>query len=123
MGLNAAAIRLNMELWERGLFKNIKSVVETGAQELHMDKKEFEQLVASYNLPNYKSKNFTPWGWPGAPPRCSSKPLYELLGAEKYTSIDLTGQYGAIKLDLNLPQNVHSVSSIIGMTWSRKTSR
>ena len=32
MGLGIAAVKLNLELWQRGLFKNIKSVVDIGSQ-------------------------------------------------------------------------------------------
>ena len=102
MGLGPASVRLNLELYQRGILKNVKSVVETGSQELHMRKDDFEQLIKSYGVPNYDGRKFEPWKFPERP-RCSAKPFYQLLGAEKYTCIDLTGEHGAIQLDLNRP--------------------
>ena len=45
MGLGPAAVKLYLDLWQRGFFKNIKNVVEMGAQELHLKPADFEELV------------------------------------------------------------------------------
>jgi hypothetical protein len=109
MGLGSAAVKLNLELWQRGFFRNIKSVVDMGSQELHMKLADFEELVRVAAVPNYKKKDFANLAhWPGYP-RCSSKPFYEMLGAEKYSCIDLGGGHGAMPLDLNMPLEDHSL--------------
>ncbi len=103
MGLGIAAVKLNLELWERGVFKNIKSVFEIGSQELHVKKIDFDSLLQEYCLNKDGRKQFPDLeNWPGSP-RCSAKALYELLGAEKYDSFDLNAEHGALAHDLNLP--------------------
>ena len=102
MGLGIAAVKLNLELWQRSFFKNIKSV-DIGSQELHLKQADFEELIRVAGVTTYKKENFTPLAnWPGQP-RCSSKPFYEMLGVENYACIDLGREHGAIPLDLNLP--------------------
>ena len=109
MGLGPAAIKLNLELWQRGFFTNIKTVVDMGSQELSLTPADFEELVRVAGVPNYRKKNFANLAhWPGYP-RCSSKPFYEMLGIEEYSCIDLGGQHGAIPLDLNMPLEDHSL--------------
>jgi len=103
MGLGIAAVKLNLELWQRGFFRNLKSVVEMGSQELHLTQADFEGLLRTASVPNYRKDHFPHLEtWP-AQPRCSSKPLYELLGVERYSCIDLNGEQGAVQLDLNVP--------------------
>ncbi len=103
MGLGIAAVQLNLELWERGIFKNVKSVFEMGSQELHLKKADFENLLKESCLNKDGKKEFPDLeNWPNTP-RCSAKALYELLGAEKYDSFDLNGEHGALTHDLNLP--------------------
>jgi hypothetical protein len=83
MGLGLAAIKLNLELWERGIFKNIKSVIEMGSQELHLKRVDFDNLLKESCIENNGKKEFSNLeNWPDFP-RCSSKALYELLGVEK----------------------------------------
>ena len=80
MGLGIAAVKLNLELWQRSFFKNIKSVVDIGSQELHLKQADFEELLRVAGVTTYKKENFTPLAnWPGQP-RCSAKPFYEMLG-------------------------------------------
>lgn len=103
MGLGIAAVKLNLELWERGFFKNIKAVFEMGSQELHLKKVDFENLLKESCLNKDGRKEFPHLeNWPNAP-RCSAKALYELLGAQKYDSFDLNGEHGALTHDLNFP--------------------
>jgi hypothetical protein len=103
MGVSEGAIKLYFELFDRGLFKNIESVVEMGSQELHLTKDAFEGLVAAAGITNYREEDFPDLpNWPEQP-RSSSKPFYEMLGAKKYSSIDLNGEHGSIPLDLNQP--------------------
>lgn len=103
MGLGIAAVKFNLELYQRGFFRNVKSVIEIGSQELHLKQVDFEKLLREAGISNYARENFRNLAnWP-AGPRCSSKAFYEMLGVEKYSCIDLNEKYGAIPLDLNSP--------------------
>lgn len=103
MGLGPADIKLYLELWQRGIFKNIKSIIEMGSQEIHLKKEKFEELISIAGITGYEQERFKLLeNWPGTP-RLSAKPFYEMLGVEKYSCIDLNGKYGAISHDINLP--------------------
>lgn len=103
MGLGPAAVKLNLELWQRGIFKNIESVIDIGSQEIHLKKAHFEELIQAAGIYDYDKKGFDNLAnWPGYP-RCSSRALYEMLGIKEYSCIDLNGQHGAVSLDLNFP--------------------
>lgn len=103
MGLSAGPIKLYLELWQRGIFKNIKSAVDMGSQELHLTKASFEELVHAAGITDYREADFQLLkNWPGEP-RLSARPFYELLGVQKYACVDLNGNYNAIKLNLNFP--------------------
>jgi len=101
-------IRLYLELWQGGHFNRITSVAELGSQELFLTPSELEQLLASAGLSGYTPErfphlaNFNFPDWPRRP-RCSTKPFYELLGIRRYACVDLNGEHGAIRLDLNEP--------------------
>ena len=104
MGLGTGAVKLMLELNERGLLKDVSSVVEIGSQELHLTQAEFEKLVEVAGISNYQSEQFANLKyWPAKSPRCPAKNFYELLGASKYNCVDLNGQLGSIAHDMNLP--------------------
>ncbi len=104
MGLGTGAVKLMLELNERGLLKDVSSVVEIGSQELHLTQAEFEKLVEVAGISNYQSEQFANLKyWPAQSPRCPAKNLYELLGARKYNCVDLNGELGSIPHDMNLP--------------------
>ncbi|MBL8024251.1 MAG: hypothetical protein JNK54_08245 [Elusimicrobia bacterium] len=103
MGLGPAAVKLNLELWQRNLFSNVKSIIEMGSQELHLTPHQFEGYLHAAGITSYDHKPFSNLNyWPGDP-RCPAKPFYQLLGVEEYRCIDLNHNYGAIPHDLNLP--------------------
>ena len=102
MGLGLGGVRLISELWRQGLFKNVQSVLELGSQELHLIKEDFEDIIQTYQVPNYCRKDFTPWKWPHQP-RCSAEKFYKLLGIREYTCIYLNKNFGSIPHDLNEP--------------------
>ena len=103
MGVGPGVVKLSLDLWQRGYFKQIKSVVELGSQELMLTPAHFERLIRVAGVAGYRREDFPHLeNWPGHP-RCSARPFYELLGVERYSCVDLNGQHGAIPLDLNLP--------------------
>lgn len=103
MGLGPGAVKLYLELWQRGLFENIDSVVDVGSQELHLEQSEFERLLREAGIPGIDPSDFPDIEkWP-AQPRCSAKPFYNLLGVNQYSCIDMNAELGAIPLDLNEP--------------------
>jgi len=102
MGLGLQSIKLYLELYQRGFFRDINSVIDMGSQELMMKQVDFESLIRTAGISNYNRDNFTPWNWPEQP-RCSSKPFFEMLGVKKYSCIDINSEHGAISIDLNSP--------------------
>jgi SAM-dependent methyltransferase len=102
MGITAG-VKLNLELWGRGFYKDIKSVAEMGSQEIHMTLEEFDSLVNAACVPGYNKEDFKELeNFPGTP-RCPAKKLYKMLGAEEYTCVDINSEHGALALDLNYP--------------------
>ena len=103
MGLGPASVKLYLELWQRGFFKNINAVMEMGSQDLGVRKAFFDNLVRAAGIRNYDEEKFENLrNWPGHP-RVSARRFYELLGAKEYSCIDLSKVYGAIPHDLNTP--------------------
>lgn len=103
MGLGIAAVKLNLELWQRGFYKDIKSVIDIGSQELHLKKIDFDRILEEYCLNTDGKKKFPNLeNWPESP-RCPAKAFYELLGVEEYDSFDLNAEHGALVHDLNEP--------------------
>ena len=103
MGLGPAAVQLTLELCQRGLFRNIKSVVNIGSQEIHVELDHFENLVKAAGVSNYRRANFPGIENYPAQPRSPARPLYQMLGAENYACVDLNREFGAIAHDLNTP--------------------
>ncbi len=103
MGLGPAAVKLTLELWRRGLLKHVNSVLEMGAQELHLKLTDFEYLLNSAGIEDYPREQFKALSvWPGSP-RLSSKHFYRLLGMNNYKCIDLQSTHDSIIVDLNYP--------------------
>ena len=103
MGIGPGTVKLYLDCWQRGLFREVQSVAELGSQELMMTPATFEGLLRASGIPGYRPEDFPHLAnWPGHP-RCSAKPFYALLGITRYACVDLNGQHGAIPLDLNCP--------------------
>ena len=109
MGLSGGAVKLCLELWQRGYFKKIDSVIEMGSQELHITKTDFKNLVKSAGITDFDEKTVPNLGnWPDHP-RTSAKAFYELLGAEEYAAIDMNGEHHSVPHDLNTPMTDESM--------------
>ena len=103
MGLGIPAVKLTLELWKRGLLKDVNSVIDMGAQELHLKLTDFEYLLNSAGIEDYSLEEFTALRvWPGAP-RMSAKQFYKLLGLTDYKCLDLQKSHDSIVIDLNYP--------------------
>ena len=105
MGLGPAAVQNTLELWQQGFFEKINSVIEIGSQEIHMGASDFRSLLEQACIPNWQSLDFPGSGAEDCSKHlgCSAEYLYRLLGVEKYDCIDINGELGAIKHDLNYP--------------------
>ena len=103
MGYGTGAIKLNLELWQRGFFRDIKSVIEMGSQELHLSRAQFDRLLHAAGISTKSQEYLRSLGDWSPPYRPSAGKFYELLGAPKYTCIDLGGKHESIQHDLNLP--------------------
>jgi hypothetical protein len=102
MALGSGAIKLNLELWKKGYFKNIQSVIEMGTQQLDINLEDIEELLCEAGISAYKKEKIAALSrWPNA--FCSSQVFYEMLGIKNYACIDLNKEHGAIPLDLNYP--------------------
>ena len=103
MGLGIAAVQNILDLRHHGSLKNTTSVIEMGSQELHLKSADFEEMLNIACVTDYDKTRFSLLNnWPGQP-RCSTKPLYELLGIKEYCSLDINGEHGSIVHDYNLP--------------------
>ena len=103
LGIGSDSVKLYLELWQRGFFKTIKSVMDMGSQELMIAEDLLKRMTENAGLSNYSKEKFKNLkNFPGYP-RCSTKPFYEMLGVEKYSCIDLSKAHGAIPHDLNYP--------------------
>lgn len=103
MGLSEGAVKLYLELYQRGHFEDLNSVIEMGSQELHIRKPAFERLVEAAGITEYDKESFNNLEHFPNRPRCPAKPFYELLGAKEYKCVDLNGAHGSLKHDLNKP--------------------
>jgi len=103
MGLGPGVARLYLELWQRGVFQNIKSVVDMGSQELMLTQPQFREMMRESCITNYNEADFANLDYFPGQPRMSARAFYQLLGIEKYNSVDINGEHGAIRHDLNLP--------------------
>ena len=115
MGLGPAAIKLYLELWQRGWFKGVHGVVDMGSQELCLTRFDFEEFIQAAGACNYRRENFPCLDNYPKRPLCSAKPFYEMLGAEKYSCIDLNGEHGAIQHDLNFPLTDSSLKGVFDL--------
>ena len=103
MGLGVGAVQNILELNNLGYFKNSKSVIEIGSQNLHLNIADLKDLFDTAGLNNNLEENFPDVkNWPFSP-KCQSKYLWEAMGINDYKCIDMDGENNAIVHDLNKP--------------------
>ncbi len=110
MALNLNILQLSCELHKKGFFKNLKSVIDMGDQDLNLS---YEELKNSLNFLNIDELNKTLSYAKTFPqrPRLSSGFLWKTLGLERADRLDLikldriktdpTDEF--FKVDLNFP--------------------
>lgn len=109
MGLNVAAIQNLLELHGLGYFEKTSSVLEIGSQELHLKVDVLEELLTGAGFSSGLASKLPHVNNYPERPRTPARKLYETLGFKEYNSIDINGDFGAIKHDLNKPFNETSL--------------
>jgi len=108
MGINYKHFELYKELYKEGYFKDIKSVLEFGSQDVGCKKDEIIKFLKYINKDeNYLDDFYKKQGGKTIKEilrrNCSfsSKIIYEWLGIKEYESIDSDGKWNAKVFDLN----------------------
>lgn len=113
MGIGKFAFDIYSELYKKGFFKNINSVIELGSQSvIAPDKKEILDFLKSIN----KSSDLLEKAYLELGGRrmkevmtgfcvLAGKSIYEWLGIKNYESIDIDGKHGAHKFRLDYDLN------------------
>lgn len=94
-------IKIAIELKQLGLFNNLESLIDMGAQELHMTRADFD-FVMKYGGIGYDKADFPNLNYPGSP-RQKTKPFWEALGFKQVDCLDYNKHHGSIYCDLNFP--------------------
>lgn len=118
MALGVAMMRINLELYRRGMFKGFSSVFDMGAQDLLLTFDEFKRLMAAGGIAQYDDKAFLTL-IESPDKRMGTESFYRLLGFTTYRCCDIGGglhglddtsayrqsgmRWNAIRHDLNVP--------------------
>jgi len=105
MGLGLGAIQNLLELNSQGLLKDKTNVLDIGSQEIHISGKDLKELFENAGLEKNLVDTFPNINNFPSKPRPSSKYLYNSFGLNNYECLDINGEHGAIKFDLNHPFN------------------
>ena len=105
MGLGLGAIQNLLELNSQGLLKGKTNVLDIGSQEIHISGKDLKELFENAGLEKNLVDTFPNINNFPSSPKPSAKYLYNSFGLNNYECIDINGQHGAIKFDLNHPFN------------------
>jgi hypothetical protein len=101
LGIGTQIVQVLLELHHLGKLEGLKNVAEIGSQELHLKKEDLNDLYLQAGLDATLTNNIPNLdNWPGQP-RATLKALYNHLGIQDYTSMDINGDFGSIPLDLN----------------------
>ena len=104
MSLSLGFAKSALEFARRGYFNNMDSVMDMGAIELHVKKKDFLKITKSYGY-EVDLKDFPLIdNYPDNPLNSeSSKPFWKMLGFNKTDCIDIIERYDAKFVNLNEP--------------------
>jgi hypothetical protein len=101
MGMTSS-VKVAIEFKKAGLFDNLTSVMDMGAQEVHMNYEDFTFVLDSYGI-EYDPAAFQNLRNYPASPRLSTKPFWRALGFEVTDSLDIDPAHNSIQCDLNMP--------------------
>jgi len=94
-------IQIVLEWKKLGLFDDLSSVMDMGAQEIHMKYDEFVYLMDAYGIKIDLSKFEDLKDFPKK--RMPTKTFWQSIGFQKTDCIDIINKYGAIEWNLNFP--------------------
>lgn len=101
MGMGST-IKVALDLYQRGFFSGIDSVLDMGSQELHIDYDSFEFWCRNAGLKLNENEFGNLRHFPGRP-RCSTRPFWNMLGVSRADRSDINREEGTIYIDLNCP--------------------
>jgi len=109
MGIGRSTLELFSNLYKKGFFDSIKSVIELGSQEVHIEtKRDIAVFLKSIGVKNINDEIKKAYSFKRTirhkmlfPYRFPAKKLYGWLGIKDYESIDSNGDFGAHVFDLN----------------------
>jgi len=100
MGITKEILSILIELSRSNRFKSGSSVIELGAQDIHVSDKEYSHIMKKIVTKNKMNLDKT------------AAQFYNALGIKKYVCIDLNGKNRALPLDLSLPIDTASIDGL-----------
>lgn len=88
MALNINILRLSCELHKKDFFKNLKSVIDMGDQDLYLSYEELVNNLDFLNLKEFEKTLLHAKTFPTRP-RLSSSFLWKILGFQKCDRLDI----------------------------------
>ncbi len=123
MGMNDAMLGFYAGLKTGGLLDGIDSVAELGSQTIWMqDPERLTALLAAFSRPLPPPDVLARFISDSAKNEASARSLYEYLGFQRYTSIDIDAARGAIAIDLNFDEVPEEHRRAYGLTTNLGTS-
>lgn len=92
MGYGQSTINILRDIYNDAIFKTISSVMELGSQDIKTNQNELDNFFSELNLDTKIILDND---------RVSTKFLYEALGVNKYTCIDIDEAHSSLNFDLN----------------------
>jgi len=92
--------KVAMELQQLGYFDNVESVMDMGAQEVHVEFEKFKYWVKQTNL-KFNENIFSDLKHYPAHPRVPTKEFWKMLGFKNVVCLDIAKQHDSIYCDLN----------------------
>lgn len=110
MGLGLGGVRLNLELYVRGLYKEYEAILDLGAQDLLLKKAELLQAFAAAGI-SAPTRDFARLDEMPAK-RMGAEAFYRALGFKRYVCMDIGGGLSGIE------PHLRPVLAKGGMRWN-----
>jgi hypothetical protein len=108
MGIGFPDIRLHLDLYQRGCYDGFSTILDMGAQDLHINYNELEELLSAVGLRDYDNNVFLELkDFPHK--RMPATEFYKLLGFKEHKLIDINNRWDSISHDLNFPMEDSSL--------------